>query len=67
MENGERARGLFQRMLGRSAPADDDAADYGTCIGLEYALDQRDAAPTAADAEPRRGWLQRLSGGARTA
>lgn len=40
---------LLRRLLGwtSAAPDDDDAADMGTAIGLEYVLDQPELQPAA--------------------
>lgn len=56
-------RGLFRRLLSRRTAAPmPDAADLGTCIGLEFSLDQP-AAPTRAAPSPAvsTGWVRRLA------
>ena len=63
-EQGRRNPGLFQRLLTRPAPQEYDAADMGTCFGLEMSLDQPDVAVLPPQATPgrARGWVQRLAG-----
>ncbi len=56
--------GFFQRLLARPAPAvEDDAADFGTCFGLELSLApvQDPPAPVPERGEPGAGWIRRLS------
>ncbi|MFY9512751.1 MAG: hypothetical protein WAQ05_17425 [Rubrivivax sp.] len=62
MNKASRTPGLFQRLVSRPAPAEFDAADMGTCFGLEISLEQPDLPPLA-PAAPRRapGWMQRLA------
>lgn len=57
-----RPPGLFARLRSRPAPAAFDAADMGTCFGLEVSLDQPDEVPVMAAPTPvrRPGWIQRL-------
>ena len=63
MRKASRSPGLFQRLMARPAPLDHDAADMGTCFGLEMSLDQPDAVPGPALARSRApGWVQRLAG-----
>ena len=47
MSEPQRRTGIFQRLWSRPEPTADDAADYGTCFGLELSLG---AVPTTADA-----------------
>ena len=64
MSKASSTPGLFQRLLARPAPAmEQDAADYGTCIGLEFSLDQAEAAPLLPTPAPSRapGWMRRLA------
>jgi len=62
MSPASRAPGLFQRLLARPAPTFDDAADLGTCFGLEVSLDQQDEAPQPAAEPPRSAsWVRRLT------
>ena len=46
------------------APVVQDAADLGTCFGMEVTLDQADQDPPAASESPaaRGGWIRRLGG-----
>ena len=56
--------GFFQRLLARPAPsAEDDAADFGTCFGLELSLTpaQNPPAPAAGPGDAGAGWIHRLS------
>jgi len=48
MSDPQRRTGLFQRLWARPQPTADDAADYGTCFGLELSLSV--VAPTTPDA-----------------
>ncbi len=60
MSGSGRRTGVFSRMLSRPAPVEPDPADYGTCIGLEYSLDDAPKSPTPRDAA-RPSWVQRLT------
>jgi hypothetical protein len=51
---------MFQRMLSRPAPAEPDAADLGTCFGLELSLDPGYADPADTPRSPLPEWVQRL-------
>lgn len=59
-----RRGGFFSRKTERPARDDQDAADLGTCIGLDASLDtlpwqpEPDPAPAPAT---RPGWLRRLA------
>lgn len=57
-----RPPGLFARLRAKPAPAAFDAADMGTCFGLEISLDQPDEVPVLPAPAPvrRAGWVQRL-------
>ena len=61
MSETQRRTGLFNRLWSRPEPTADDAADYGTCFGLELSLGA--VMPTTADArqpwQPR--WAQRIA------
>ena len=53
----------MKRMWSRpAAVAEPDPADYGTCIGLEFTLDEMPAAPPAPPARALPGWVRRLAG-----
>lgn len=66
MNKASRTPGLFQRLIARPAPVDLDAADMGTAFGLEISLDQPALPPLAPPAARAPGWMQRLSGRAKT-
>ncbi len=55
-----RNTGMLRRVLSRPAPAEPDPADYGTCIGLEFSLDDAPKSPDPRDAA-RPSWVQRLT------
>ena len=60
---------LFKLGRTRARPAALDAADLGTCFGLEVSLDQPDEAPPESGTTAQRagGWLRRLASRQRTA
>lgn len=61
MDKPTRSSGLFQRWRARPEPAVADAADFGTCFGLDLSLTPTPLpAPPAAALRPRTGWAQRL-------
>ena len=62
MDKSNKTGGLFQRMRSRPAPTAADAADLGTCIGLEYSLCEAAEAPgPAPEAARRPGWIERFT------
>lgn len=66
MSHGSKSPGLFRRWLARPLPDELDAADLGTCIGLEMSLDQpEDPLPEASVREKSPGWVRRLTARAR--
>lgn len=64
MGKASASTGFFQRLLARPVPTiETDAADYGTCFGLELSLTPapEEGTPSlAAGAEPS-GWIHRLA------
>jgi hypothetical protein len=61
MSKPARSPGLIQRWLARPAPTADDAADYGTCYGLDLSLAAQPApAPPPEAPRARAGWARRL-------
>jgi hypothetical protein len=67
MSHAIKSPGLFRRWLARPAEAPQDAADLGTCIGLELSLDQPPEPPGAPPSPPGYGWIQRLRARSRPA
>lgn len=63
MNDPIRTAGLWQRLRSRPAAAAPDAADLGTCFGLEISLGPAADALPAAPARRLRapGWVQRLT------
>jgi hypothetical protein len=64
MAKSSRSGSLFQRWLPSPAAAGADAADLGTCFGLEISLAAAENEARAADAPaPRRAarWIRRLT------
>ncbi len=59
---------LFKPGRTRAKPGALDAADLGTCFGLEVSLDQSDEAPAEPTTPAQRasGWLRRLTSRQRT-
>jgi hypothetical protein len=55
-----RTSGLIQRWFARPEPSSDDAADYGTCMGLDLSLAPPPAPPVVDAGRPRLGWTRRL-------
>ncbi len=61
MSKPARTNGLLQRWLARPEPAVDDAADFGTCYGLDLSLAPPPApAPAAKAPRSSGGWARRL-------
>jgi len=61
MSKPKRTSGLIQRWFGRPEPASEDAADFGTCMGLDLSLAPPPVpAPAAGSGRPRQGWTRRL-------
>lgn len=60
MSKPNRTNGLIPRWFARAEPSADDAADYGTCMGLDLSLAPPPAPPAADAARPRQGWTRRL-------
>lgn len=61
MSKPARTNGLFHRWLARPEPAADDAADFGTCYGLDLSLTPPPAPAPATEApRARGGWTRRL-------
>ncbi len=62
MDKPTRHHGLLQRWLGRpAAPSVADAADLGTCFGLDLSLTPTPLpAPPAAALQPSTGWTRLL-------
>lgn len=60
MGGSGRKAGMLSRMLSRPVPVEPDPADYGTCIGLEFSLDENPKPPEERDAA-RPSWVQRLT------
>lgn len=60
MVQPRRSTGMLHRMLSRTAPAEPDPADYGTCFGLEISLDETPPLPQARTDAPL-SWVQRLT------
>jgi hypothetical protein len=60
MSEPQRRPGILQRLWSRPEPTADDAADYGTCFGLELSLS---VVPTTADApQPwQLRWMRHLA------
>ncbi len=57
---------LLRRLMGQKAPAapEQDPADMGTAIGLDFCLDEPPPEPRAAatpDPAAQAGWLRRLA------
>ncbi len=64
MGKGSGSTGFFQRLLARPVPAiEDDAADFGTCFGLELSLApaREEPAPAPAADKANAGWIHRLA------
>ena len=64
MSKATGSTGFFQRMLARPVPViDADAADFGTCYGLEMSLAPLEEPPTPmpASAPGAGGWMRRLA------
>lgn len=59
MSKPARSPGLIQRWFARPLPTADDAADFGTCYGLDLSLTPPPAPAPAAE-RPRAGWMRRL-------
>ena len=66
MSQASKSPGLFKRWLARPVQDDQDAADLGTCIGLEVSLDQPPEPPQSPPGPQGQGWMQRLRGRSRT-
>jgi hypothetical protein len=61
MSKPARSPGLIQRWFARPEPTADDAADYGTCYGLDLSLAPPPAPAPAVDAtRTRAGWARRF-------
>ena len=60
MSHASKSPGLFRRWLARPVEHDLDAADLGTCIGLELSLDQPPEPSETPPGVPGQGWIQRL-------
>ena len=60
MSKPNRTGGLIQRWFARPEPSSDDAADYGTCMGLDLSLAPPPAPPAVLAERPRTGWTRRL-------
>jgi hypothetical protein len=67
MSHVSKSPGLFKRWLARPVEIDQDAADLGTCIGLEISLDQPPEPLEALPGAPGLGWIQRLKARSRPA
>ncbi len=64
MGKASASTGFFQRLLTRPVPAiETDAADYGTCFGLELSLAPaaEESAPSPAAGPAPSGWIHRLA------
>jgi hypothetical protein len=67
MSHAIKSPGLFRRWLARPAADHQDAADLGTCIGLELSLEQPPEPPGTPPSLPGLGWIQRLKARSRPA
>ena len=60
MSHASKSPSLFRRWLARPVQDEQDAADLGTCIGLEVSLDQPPEPPETPSGPKGQGWMQRL-------
>lgn len=68
MHKTSHASGLFRRLVRRPVPLEPDAADMGTCFGLELSFDAPAAVPAVPAAASRLpAWVPRLGVRARGA
>jgi len=67
MSHASKSPGLFKRWLARPVQDDPDAADLGTCIGLEVSLDQPPEPLQPPPGQPGPSWMQRLKARSRPA
>jgi hypothetical protein len=60
---------LFKLGRARATPVELDAADLGTCFGLEVSMDQPAEVPAESPGKAQRagGWLRRLASRQRSA
>jgi hypothetical protein len=60
MHKTSHSPGLFRRLVRRPVPLEPDAADMGTCFGLELSFDAPAASTPPAAASRLPAWMPRL-------